>query len=160
MLFTYPNPLDIAGRAFWCVSVLVDVSNERSFPSSNPSIKRLLPLQSFTRGLIPMKSMLLLVPALRLQTQTCLLGLRAYLLSSSSSPPLPLFLSCMFPFSSLPRRLRVFVFSLFLLSSQDRWEQTAWQFSSPFFIHFLVYLSVCSLSIPLFLALCFFSKLS
>lgn len=36
----------------WCVSVLADVSNERSFPSSVPSIKRLLPLQSFTRGLI------------------------------------------------------------------------------------------------------------
>lgn len=45
-----------------------------------------------------MKSMLLLVPALQLQTQTCLLGLRAYLLSSSSSPPLPPFLSFLFPF--------------------------------------------------------------
>lgn len=56
-----------------------------------------------------------------------------------SLPLPPLFLSFMFPFSSLPRRLRVFVFSFFLLSSQDRWEQTAWQFSSPFFIHFLVF---------------------
>lgn len=34
------------------VSVLADASNERSFPSSTPSIKRLLPLQLFTRGLI------------------------------------------------------------------------------------------------------------
>lgn len=119
----------------WCVSVLADVSNERSFPSSAPSIKRLLPHQSFTRGLISMKSMLLLVPALRLQTPTSLLGLHTYLLSTSSSPspPLPPIFSFMFPFSSLPRRLGVFVFSLFLLSSQDRWEQTAWQFSSPFY---------------------------
>lgn len=98
-MFTYPNPLDIAGGAavVWCVSALADASNERSFPSSAPSIKRLLPLQSFTRGLISMKSMLLLVPALRLQTPTCLLGLRTYLLSSSSSPLLPPFLSFMFP---------------------------------------------------------------
>lgn len=62
-----------------------DVCNELSFPSSAPSIKRLLPPQSFTRGLNSMKSMLLLVPALRLWTP-CLLGLRTYLLSSSSSP--------------------------------------------------------------------------
>lgn len=81
----------------WCVSALPDVSNEPSFPSSAPNIKRLLPLQSFTRGLISMKSMLLLVPALRLQTPTCLLGLRAYLLSSSSPSPLLPFLSFMIP---------------------------------------------------------------
>lgn len=68
----------------WCASVLADESNERCFPSSAPSIKRLLPHQSFTRGLISMKSMPRLVPALRLQTPTSLLGLRTYLLSTSS----------------------------------------------------------------------------
>lgn len=142
----------------WCVSALADVSNERSFPSSAPSIKRLLPHQSFTRGLISMKSMLLLVPALRLQTPTSLLGLRTYLLSTSSSPPRPPILSFMFPFSSLPRRLRVFVFSLFLLSSHDRWEQTAWQFSSPFFLlHFLVF---CVWLLSLYPSLAVSSKLS
>lgn len=164
VLFTYPNPSDIAGAVavVWCVSVLADVSNEQSFPSSAPSIKRLLPLQSFTRRLISMKSMLPLVPAHRLQTPTCLLGLRTYLLSSSSSPPLPPFHSFMLPFSSLPRRLRVFVFFLFLLSSQDRWEQTAWQFSSPFY-PLSCFLCVAALSLyhppPSSISLCF-SKLS
>lgn len=142
----------------WCVSALADVSNERSFPSSAPSIKRLLPHQSFTRGLISMKSMLLLVPALRLQTPTSLLGLRTYLLSTS--PPRPPILSFMFPFSSLPRRLRVFVFSLFLLSSQDRWEQTAWQFSSFFFNPLSCFLCVAALSISLSRCLSVSSKLS
>lgn len=85
-----------------------------------------------------------------------LLGLRTYLLSTSSSPPLPPVPSFMFPFSSLPRRLRVFVFSLFFpLSSRDRWEQTAWQFSSPFSSAFLFSVCGCSLCIPLWLPLCF-----
>lgn len=137
VLFTYPNPLDISGGAavVWCVSVLADVSNERSFPSSAPSIKRLLPLQSFTRGLISMKSKLPLVPALRLQTPSCLLGvarisaLFLFLPSFSSS----LFSPLRSPFQVFPGVCEFFVFALFLLSSQDRWEQTAWQFSSPFY---------------------------
>lgn len=157
-MFTNPNPLDMACSAdvVWCISLLADVTNERSFPSSAPSIKCLLPHQSFTRGLISMKSMLLLVPALQLQTATSHLGLCTYLLSTSSSPspPLPPIFSFMFPFSSLPRCLRVFVFSLFLLSSQDRWEQTAWQFSSPFY-PLSCFPCVAALSIPLSLPLCF-----
>lgn len=90
-MFTYPNPSDMAGGAavVWWVSVLADVSNEPSFPSSAPSIKRLLPHQSFTRGLISMKSMLPLVPALRLQTPTKPFGAShisaLYLFLSSSS---------------------------------------------------------------------------
>lgn len=164
VLFTYPNPLDISGGAavVWCVSALADVSNERSFPSSAPSIKRLLPLQSFTRGLISMKSKLPLVPALRLQTPSCLLGvarisaLFLFLPSSSSSPFSPLRSS----FQVFPGVCEFFVFALFLLSSRDRWEQTAWQFSSPFlstFLPFFVWL--LSLSIPLSPSLCS-SKLS
>lgn len=110
-------------------SALVDGSNERSFPSSSPSIKRLLPHQSFTRRLISVKSMRLLVPALWLQTLTSLSGLHMYLLlylflSSSSSHSLPL---CS-PFQVFPG-VSESLSSLLFLSSQDRWEQTAWQFS-------------------------------
>lgn len=110
-------------------SVLVDGSNERCFPSSSPSIKRLLPRQSFTRRLISVKSMRLLVPALWLQTPTSLLGLHMYLLlylllSSSSSHSLPL---CS-PFQVFPG-VSESLSSLLFLSSRDRWEQTAWQFS-------------------------------
>lgn len=61
-------------RLRFAVSLLAEASNERSFPSSAPSIKHLLPLQSFTRRLISVKSMPLLVPAPRLQTPKCLLG--------------------------------------------------------------------------------------
>lgn len=134
----------------WRMCLMSDPSLP-AFPVSNVSFhSSRLPGDWFS-----MKSMLLLVPALRLQTQTCLLGLRTYLLSSSSSPPLPLILSFLLPFSSLPRRLQVFVFSLFLLSSQDRWDQTAWQFFLSFLFTFFLALS---LSIPLFLSLGF-SKL-
>lgn len=82
-----------------------------------------------------MKSMLLLVPALQLQTPTCLLGLRANLLSSSSSPPLPLLPCFLFPlFKSSQASTRL---CLLTLSSRDRWEQTAWQFL--LFICFLAF---------------------
>lgn len=75
-----------------------------------------------------MKSMLLLVPALQLQTPTCLLGLRANLLSSSSS----LLFVPLFKSSQASTRL-----CLLTLSSRDRWEQTAWQFL--LFICFLAF---------------------
>lgn len=113
-LFPHPNPSDAGGdaSAVCRFSAPVDVSNERSHPSSSPSIKRLLPRQSFTRRLISVKSMRLLVPALWLQTPTSLSG------AAHGSAPLPLplllflpFSPFMFPFSSLPRRLGVFVFA-------------------------------------------------
>lgn len=102
-----------ATRLRFCrFSAPVDVSNERSFPSSSPSIKRLLPHQSFTRRLISVKSMRLLVPALLASNADKPFG-AAHV---SAALPLPLllflpFFPFMFPFSSLPRCLRVFVFS-------------------------------------------------
>lgn len=136
--------------AVWCFSALADVSNEQTFPTNSPTIKRLLPRQSFTRGLISMKSMLLLVPALRLQTPTSLLGpahvSALYLFQASSSSHSPPF---MFPFSSLPRRLRVFVFSpLSSFKSRQVGANSLAVFSPLLFIHFLVFcVCGCVLSI-------------
>ena len=155
-MFTYPNPSDISGGAaaeVRCVSVLVDASNERSFPSSAPSIKRLLPLQSFTRGLISMKSMLLLVPALRLQTPTCLLGLRTYLLSSSSSS-LSLLYVPLFKSSQASAGLCLLLRSSF--KSRQVGANSLAVFLSFFFLSTFLF-SFCGCSLSLYLS--FFSKL-
>lgn len=112
----------------WLVSVLADASNERSCPSSTPSIKRLLPLQSFTRGLILYEA----------KAAACS---RASA-SNTDVPSGAAHISALFLFlapSSFPSTFHssfqvfpgVFVFARFLLSSRDRWEQKAWQFSSP-----------------------------
>lgn len=163
-LFTYPNPSDAGGDASVVCrfSAPVDVSNERSHPSSSPSIKRLLPRQSFTRRLISVKSMRLLVPALWLQTPTSLSG------AAHGSAPLPLplllflpFSPFMSPFSSLPRRLGVFVFSPLSFKSRQVGANSLAVFPLLFFpLHFLVFrvwlLSLCFPVAPLLL----FSKLS
>lgn len=118
-------------RLWFSASVLADASNERSFPSSAPSIKRLLPLQSFTRGLILYK---VKAPAcssaVASNTRCAFWGSSNICSLPFSSPHLfLLFTSFCSPFQVFPG---VSVSPPFLLSSQDRWEQTGWQFSSLF----------------------------
>lgn len=167
-LFTFPNPSDVGGGGGGDVSAVrrlsarADGSNERSFPSSSPSIKRLLPRQSFTRRLISVKSMRLLVPALLASNADKPFG------AAHVSAPLPLplllflpFSPFVFPFSSLPRRLRVFVFAPLSFKSRQVGANSLAVFplfSSP--PHFLLFRAgLLSLYFPV-TPLLLFSKLS
>lgn len=118
-----------------CVSVLADASNERSFPSSAPSMKRLLPLQSFTRGLILYEVNATACSSASASNANVPFGAARksalFLFLSSSSSPSLLFVP-LFKSSQASTRL-----CLLTLSSQDRWEQTAWQFL--LFICFLAF---------------------
>lgn len=144
------------------LSARADGSNERSFPSSSPSIKRLLPRQSFTRRLISVKSMRLLVPALLASNADKPFG------AAHVSAPLPLplllflpFSPFVFPFSSLPRRLRVFVFAPLSFKSRQVGANSLAVF--PLFFsppHFLLFRAgLLSLYFPV-TPLLLFSKLS
>lgn len=141
------------------VSALADASNERSFSfqhsqyQTSPSTPVVYPGTDFS-----MKSMPSLVPALRLQTSTCLLGLRTYLfpfLSSSSS------LSLLFvpPFKSSQAWASLCLFSLSPFKSRQVGANSLAVFLSFLSTFFGFSLASSSLSNPLSLSICMFLQI-
>lgn len=118
-------------------------------PVSNVSFhSSRLPGDSFS-----VKSMLALVPVLRLQTLTCLLGaVHAYLCSSSSSPPLPLSVP-LFKSSQASERLCLFpVFYYFFFQGETGGSKQPGSFSSSFYL-LSCFLFAAALSIPFLLSI-------